>query len=110
MKTGIELITEERQRQIEAEAWSSEHDDKHTAGELADAASCYAAQPMDDFHDHETWMPMGWPWESKWWKPSKYRMKDLIKAGALIAAEIDRLQRREYEDGMREAEKETIID
>jgi len=34
-----------------------------------------------------------WPWGSEWWKPSKDPIRDLVKAGALIAAEIDRLQK-----------------
>jgi hypothetical protein len=35
----------------------------------------------------------GWPWDEKWWKPSTNPIRNLVKAGALIAAEIDRLQR-----------------
>lgn len=34
----------------------------------------------------------GWPWDAKWWKPSDDPIKNLVKSGALIAAEIDRLQ------------------
>jgi hypothetical protein len=35
-----------------------------------------------------------WPWDRAWWKPSpNNRIRDMEKAGALIAAEIDRLQR-----------------
>jgi hypothetical protein len=32
-----------------------------------------------------------WPWSFEWWKP-KDRIRNLVRAGALIAAEIDRLQ------------------
>ena len=39
MKTGIELIAEERKRQIEEEGWTAEHDDQQTDGEIAEAAS-----------------------------------------------------------------------
>ena len=42
MKTAIELITEERARQISDEGWSEEHDHSHTDGALASAAACYA--------------------------------------------------------------------
>ena len=42
MKTGIELITKERQRQIEVEGWTKEHDAEHTNDSLALAAVCYA--------------------------------------------------------------------
>ena len=34
-----------------------------------------------------------WPWSDKWWKPSDDPVRNLVKAGALLAAEIDRLQR-----------------
>jgi hypothetical protein len=34
-----------------------------------------------------------WPWDQDWWKPSPDPIRNLVKAGALIAAEIDRLQR-----------------
>jgi hypothetical protein len=42
--------------------------------------------------------PPMWPWKPDWWKPSpgtdeEARIRELAKAGALIAAEIDRLQR-----------------
>jgi hypothetical protein len=37
-----------------------------------------------------------WPWDREWWKPTpNNRIRELAKAGALIAAEIDRLQRLE---------------
>lgn len=84
MKTGIELIATERQRQIEGEGCSQEHDDEHAGGELADAAACYAMGRQ---------LPV-WPWDIDWWKPTPNdRVRELVKAGALIAAEIDRLQR-----------------
>ncbi len=41
-KTGVELIAEERQRQIYVEGWSPEHDSNHEEGQLAEAAACYA--------------------------------------------------------------------
>jgi hypothetical protein len=37
--------------------------------------------------------PLAWPWAEKWWKPSEDQVRNLVKAGALIAAEIDRIQR-----------------
>lgn len=37
MSTGIEAIAAERQRQIEKEGWTPEHDDTHGAGEMAEA-------------------------------------------------------------------------
>ena len=92
MKTGIELIAEERHRQIEKEGWTAEHDAEHFTGALALAAACYATPQK---HRHMYWagnMPFGWPWERAWWKPTpENRIRELQKAGALIAAEIDRL-------------------
>jgi hypothetical protein len=35
--------------------------------------------------------PPNWPWDAKWWKPSVDHVRNLVKAGALIAAEIDRM-------------------
>ena len=84
-KTGIELIAEERQRQITAEGWTPEHDDEHDNEQLAQAAACYAMPPR-------LRGPLPWPWDADWWKPGD-RIRELTKAGALIAAEIDRLQR-----------------
>jgi hypothetical protein len=88
--TGNELIAAERQRQIDVEGWTPEHDDKHTTGALALAAACYAERGLGD----ATW-DWHWPWSPDWWKPSKDPIRNLAKAGALIAAEIDRLQRAE---------------
>ncbi len=96
MKTGIELIAEERQRQIEKEGWTTAHDDEHIDGSIAKAAACYAT-PTDE-RNMGNWIegvfPALWPWDLKWWKPTpENRIRELQKAGALIAAEIDRLQR-----------------
>lgn len=84
-------VLAERQRQIEKEGWTPEHDDEHSNGELADAAACYAGTLSS------RWVtpPTGWPWGEKWWKPSTDRRRMLIKAGALILAEIERLNRKE---------------
>ena len=102
-KTGIELIAEERLRQVEEEGWSSAHDDQHMDNSIAKAAACYA-MPVDErekyqsytFSEPRRWYPRWWPksWDIDYWKPSDNRIKELTKAGALIAAEIDRLQRK----------------
>ena len=87
--TGVGLIANERTRQIKSEGWSAQHDDQHVSGELAEAAVCYVKR-RDATHSDGT--PFGWPWDHKWWKPTM-RIRNLVKAGALIAAEIDRLLR-----------------
>lgn len=106
---GAGVIATERRRQIEVEGWTAEHDNNHRDGELTRAAAVYAvdgdlfiretrmvlvnrgrpwADP-DDYAPVTDLYPL-WPWSSAWYKP-KDRLRDLIRAGALIAAEIDRL-------------------
>ena len=97
MKTGVELITNERVRQISVEGWSALHDAEHTRGELSAAAASYAmAASAQVLHGRETMTdimpPSQWPWSVGWWKLSNDPIRTLTKAGALIAAEIDRLQ------------------
>jgi hypothetical protein len=94
-KSVIEEIAAERQRQIEQEGWTPAHDNQHDAGEMADAAACYA-MTTEIRNLTALGMPLRllvWPssW-SGWWKP-KDRRRDLIRAAALIVAEIERLDR-----------------
>ena len=99
MKTGSELIVEERARQISVEGWTPGHDDEHDENQLALAAACYALPPDvrcwgEPLKRFTNFFNALWPWDSKWWKPTPNdRVRELAKAGALIAAEIDRLQR-----------------
>jgi hypothetical protein len=90
-----DVITE-RRRQIENESWSPAHDDEHRHGELSAAAVCYAmhaANALDpDTAIGLTNPPAWWPWELEWWKPNGTR-RNLVKAAALILAEIERLDR-----------------
>ena len=95
MKTGSELISEERKRQIEKEGWTEEHDSGHQGDEILHAAICYAVNVADPYNPisttYSTSFSMTWPWADKGWKPTKGdTVRDLVKAGALIAAEIDR--------------------
>lgn len=95
--TGVDLIAAERKRQIEEEGWSEFHDDGHDLDELAFAAVCYALPHRERYAGAEG-LPFYWPgrWLCQWWKPSPNdRVRELVKAGALIAAEIDRLKRKE---------------
>jgi hypothetical protein len=77
---GASLIAAERQRQIEQEGYSPEHDEHHGQGQLGMAAKAYL-----------TGNGAAWPWDEESWKPTGDVVRDLVKAGALIAAEIDRL-------------------
>lgn len=87
-RDGLSVITGERERQIGEEHRSPADDRRHAKAELARAAACYA---MPTGY-REGSPPQHWPWHESWWKPSPDdRIRDLAKAGALVAAEIDRL-------------------
>jgi hypothetical protein len=100
--SALSDIASERRRQVEVEGWTPEHDDAHSKGELAQAAGVYALAAGS--HDYR-WVLRGspvndylaaamklWPWDASWFKP-KDKRRDLVKAGALIVAEIERLDR-----------------
>jgi len=85
-------VQSERQRQIECEGWTPDHDDEvNDRGQLAAAAACYAINaaairgsppPRLDTTEHL------WPWDAAWFKCTTPR-RDLVKAGALIQAAIE---------------------
>ena len=88
----------ERDRQVCDEGFDAAHDDEYENGELICAAIAYALHALnhgdeegDDYTDHP---PDAWPicWDTAWWKPKSPR-RDLVRAGALLIAEIDRLDR-----------------
>ena len=94
--TGLELIIAERERQITKEGWTAEHDDSHDVGVLAQAGGCYAIKAAEELglsisKAYLDW-PSAWPFDEEDYKPTE-PIRQLVKAGALIAAEIDRLQR-----------------
>lgn len=81
-------VIAERQRQVSAEGFSLHHDDRYVNGELAEAASTYATlagKPRS--------MSTGWPRVIGEFKPSSDRRRDLVKAAALLLAEIERIDR-----------------
>lgn len=84
-------VLAERVRQVEAEGWTPEHDDANSNGEMAVAGGLYALR-CGWPHERELGVPSYWPWDKSWWKPSTTR-RNLVKAGALIIAEIERLDR-----------------
>lgn len=117
MKSGTELIADERQRQLDEEGWDAKHDEQHTTGELALVAALYAT-PIPLYSMEKSGSGNSgcyklldpWPWFDRvevtrygdgsttqvpaWDKRKKHsRLRKLVIAGALIAAEIDRLQR-----------------
>lgn len=83
-------VVAERRRQVDDEGWDAEHDDQYqNSGQMAQAAAAYAlrASPAQYNHAHDLW-----PWSDEWWKPKDVR-RDLVRAAALIIAEIERLDR-----------------
>lgn len=110
-RTGSQRIADERARQIAKEGWTPEHDDEHAEGELALVGALYATPvklyertDWGDFSGRVTFEDP-WPgsWDREWDKRLKERsgkttnderIRELEKAGALIAAEIDRLLRK----------------
>lgn len=101
---AIDLIKAERERQVSSKGWTPEHDLEHERGELAKAGACYAlagpvgtayGKPYLDGSRSTQVLKNGcllfWPWTMEWWHPTPDdRLRELVKAGALIAAEIDR--------------------
>lgn len=94
---AVQDVIAERNRQKSVEGWNEAHDDQYASEELAAAAACYAesAYSLSDAmrgDDLQVSPPRLWPWSDDWWKPTTQR-RDLVKAGALIIAEIERLDR-----------------
>ncbi len=105
--TGIERIAKERQRQVDKLDWSAEHDDEHDGGELALVAALYASpERLYAKHEYAAGVRFEDPFPNDWGdaRPhngnvpkvatDKQAIRLLEKAGALIAAEIDRLLRK----------------
>lgn len=91
--TPLDMIKAERKRQIEVEGYTAQHDDQHSDGGMLTAANFYylhaLGRPLTYRPDGA---PLGWPWGRSCWKP-KNPERDLVRAGALCMAELDRLRR-----------------
>ena len=96
-------VAGERLRQVRQEGWTAEHDDRHEHGALASAAACYAHRAQFELRPKNEGKPLPeldvdpivtdlWPWHGEWWKPKNPR-RDLVRAAALILAEIERIDR-----------------
>lgn len=93
---AIKLIREERQGQIEQHGWTPEHDDTHDQGQIGLAAAEYARRAGEQsLGIYRADTPHGWPFSGDSWKPSYDRKRNLVKAGALILAELERVIREE---------------
>lgn len=101
---GIRAIESERTRQVQEEGYTPERDTKNGKWDLARAAACYAIPPFDrnlELTDsNRTIHTQLWPWNLHYWKPvdrgqddyALARATELVKAGALIAAQLDLLE------------------
>lgn len=100
LQTGaVGAFLAERKRQITVEGWAQEHDDEHGWGQLALAAATYAAwAPSRGGHDMQHAAEYLWPWDASWLKPGDAK-RNLEKAGGLLIAEYERLQRAEQSNG-----------
>lgn len=99
---ALSEINAERFRQVHEEGWAPEHDDKYSEGELRAAAACYARCAGEDMAEPPSkhLAPPQWPWADEWWKPSPGNpRRDLVKAAALLIAEIERLDREKAKEG-----------
>jgi hypothetical protein len=94
-KSGAELIAEERTRQIDIEGWTPENDDDHDGGLLAIQAAALAVSHTDCLVIDE--LGKRDPWDLAR-KHGRDAIRSLVIAGALIAAEIDRLHRSKLAD------------
>lgn len=108
MTKALEDVSAERLRQVETEGWTPEHDDGHKRGELTSASMAYLTNALvyvqvaamgvmspDALLEKSRTAPptKQWPWDVRWWKPTTPR-RNLVKAAALIIAEIERLDRQ----------------
>jgi len=84
-----------RHRQLHDHGYTAAHDDHHGPEELVSAAVTYA---INTFCSAVPFHRQFWPWDWSAWKPTPADpIHQLTKAGALIAAAIDALQRRSYQ-------------
>ena len=101
---GAADVLSERRRQVNGEDRTSPEDDCYTQGQLAFAGAAYAifAAGQAEHPTQELSRTLGgifriayaiWPWTEQWWKPKDQR-RNLVRAAALIIAEIDRIDRQ----------------
>ena len=92
-ESGASLIAAERARQVSEEGYDAEHDQGHSHDLMlaAQAYASYAAGGRSYSAIGEERSSSWWPWAESYWKPTGDPVRDLTKAGALIAAAIDSL-------------------
>ncbi|MGF7053959.1 NTP pyrophosphatase (non-canonical NTP hydrolase) [Bosea sp. OAE752] len=90
---AIRDVVAERHRHVDKKGWTPAHDDEHDAGQMASAAAAYTLAATFPGRVDQ-WFKSFWPWERAWWKPGTAR-RMLVKAAALLIAEIERIDRRD---------------
>lgn len=92
-------VIQERSRQVLVEGHTPEKDDRLVDGELSLAAACYVTVSYADDHANgfrrsllSRFPEDIWPWSGRWWRPGEKR-RNLVRAAALIIADIERLDR-----------------
>jgi hypothetical protein len=103
----LEELRAERTRQVEEEGFNPKHDEAHQVDELTLAAAAYAFSAAKVHtalaphwrHSVREWILQHlWPWWAEDFKPKSPR-RDLVRAGALIVAAIERLDREDIQRG-----------
>lgn len=99
---AVRDVVAERRRQIVVEGWTAAHDDTHADGALSQAAAAYAlvGSLSDEWRGRlfpSSWGTVIWAmwpgtWSRQWFKP-KDRRRDLVRAAALVLADIERIDR-----------------
>lgn len=105
---AINDVLSERRHQIEEAGNTFEREDTYTNGSLVVSGACYALCNRDLKGE----APVLWPWDTDVWTPESYR-RNLVKAAALILAEIERLDRAEAkarEEVSKEEERQQLYD
>jgi hypothetical protein len=97
---GHDSIKAERKGQMSEHGYYAENDNNWANGELSRAANCFLQaaevqriEPELTKEEVKSKVAGFWPWDEQTLKVNKSRTKNLIKAGAMIAAELDRLFR-----------------
>lgn len=97
-------VISERRRQVTEEHWTPQHDDTHADGSLALAGASYAAyagaealrayaRPQANRgSEYQFYARQIWPFDIEWLKRKNPR-RDLVRAAALLIAEIERMDR-----------------
>ena len=101
MSDAARDVIAERARQMSVEGWTPEHDDEHADESLAIAAVCYVL--FGDSPNSPNHPPSAWPWAAEWWKPKDHR-RNLVRATALLIAELERRDRADAAMAGREGE------